>query len=938
MTAYSLEYTQEKNPMVDYAVERMWGNPELDAQHQIKLARVSGEQGFINDFPYWGKRHYLPTSLSFYHVFTLGGLDIGFWNLGSRGKSWYPHNTWIKASTFARNRGVTLDIYTGDGLMFLRDETYIMDTFEGGTLVAIPKNDNYPLPLGKNLYMHCYSLDINVRNVQPENLVKYSVGYVGAIYLQHEDLERIRLNYDTWKAYNMGQVLLWHNGVVKPIDDVHPIPGDLVEASYDPSIEMIAQFEYKKMASYYSEADKKKKVILFPGFDDKPRVYRYYDDCHFYIKNRRNGNAYYYHRNSEDACRQLTHQDYGMAAPYIELLAARLINDDTTKQTTMADIDVMVSYHKTLWKVKLGPTSSRINDLYLLEDRNDILNAMTGNNSAIVEWTANALELSPTNLVLNRDIRFLTTKAVREGLGYNGCSVAMSNSPLYMPHEPPGTTGHVPIYTTPPYTSGLGYEVPPTFVELSTAYEYDKDGLLLRLVEVRNQEWYSPGEGCWYVEWSLGKATTWLDYKVSQSDIPFRKGYGFRVYKAKYAIDPNWTPPLESDPNEIKVSTDGTLPYGDKQAELKVLAYGEVPEEPGDLPDGGMIVGDWIDITDTDEYEIVDEHIVLRFDTINYVGLVVTDYHHLYNEFDQTHLDNSLTFAITHQWPIGGVLLPMEPGQIDVWMNDHPLIENVDYYLDFPNVYITNKMWLKEGGVQNFKYRGIGLSKNGLVNTSELGVVADGVIGFNGRYNLRIDRPTKTIIGGRLHLTQIIDSAEDIHHGRNVGKYNGWPYEVKHIYSANKYVDWYDTYWGYDDARALDKKISDYLTEVVKYKPKQPVDVVYMEQDKYRLYSPFLSKIINELILGFMDAPEVSGNEVPYPPSVVDNLTREYQWLLKYDPIVNDIDLRFFTVQPYNNLETLTVTPDQLTFITQINNLFLKGKIQIEGHFEVNNV
>lgn len=935
-TAYQLDYTQDRNPLVDYAVRNMWGNPELDSQFQIKLARVSGTEGLLNDFAYMGKRRYLPKTLTRYHVFTLGGLDTGFWNFGNRGKSWYPVDTWITAAVFSNRRGVAIDVYKGNGSMFPRDEVYIMPCEDGVTLVCLPLNSNFPLPLDKNLYIHCYSTDINVRNIQAENQLKYSFGHSGGIYVSPADFDRVRLNYDTWKAFDMGMVSFFHNGEMKPIESVQPVPGDLIEAAYDPSVELIVSYDYSSMPDYLSTLDSKRKVILFPGFTEKPHYYRYYDDCHYYVRSKRNNNGYYYHRNSEDAVRQLTHQDYGMAADYIEFLANRLIAEDTTKNTTIKDIEVMVIYHSTRWKVPLGPTSSRINDLYLLEDPATILRAMTGTNSNIKEWRAAELEKSPTNYVLNGIIQKLTTESVRDGLGYNGCSIAMSNSPLYMPAITPGSPDFVDLHETPPYTSGLGYQVPPTFVESSTAYEYDMNGLLLRLVGVKNQEWYAPQDGCGYVEWALGKATTWLDYVVSKSDVKLRKGYGFRVYKAAWVIDPDWEP-IDPIANEMLVSQDGTDPYPPNGGELKVLKADESPSDGSDLPAGGYPTGEWIDITDTDEYRIENGWIVFQFDTINYVGLVVFDTAHLYNEFELEHLDNSLSFGITHKWNIGGVQLPMEPGQIDIWMNRHPLTENVDYIMDFPNVYIINKMWLKEGS-QFIQYRGTGLSKNGLVRTSELGFVADGVLGYNGRYNLRIDRPTKTIVGGRMYLTDSLDWSEDIDHGENMTAYNGFPYEVKHIYSANKYVDWYDTYWGYDEARALDKKISDYLTEHATYKPKTPTKTVYMEQDKYRLYSPFLSLIVNHLILGFLEAPTPSGEEVPYSAQVVDELTREWQWLLKYDPIILGLDLRFFTVHPYNNLDMITLTPDQLTFVSVINEQYLQGKIKIEGHFEVKHV
>lgn len=935
-TAYEKNYTQEDNPLVDYSVHNMWGNPELPQQYQIKLARVSTVQGFVNDFVYMGKRRYLPTTYTFYHIFTLGGLDTGFWNFGNRGKGWYPVDTWVTAADYARNRGVAIDIYKGDGTMFPREGALIMPCFNGPTLVAIPVNKNFLLPLDKNLYLHCYSSDINVRNVSEENRLKQTYGYVGSIYRRADDMVRLRTNYDAWKAFNMGMVTFFHNGKIKSIDTATVRAGDLVEVCYDPSIEMILSYDYRTMPDYLSTLDSKRKVILFPAFMDRPHLYRYFADCHFYIFNKRTQEGYYFNRNSIDAIRQLTHQDYGMAADYVEYLGNRLITEDPSQKSKMTDIQIQVAYHKTRWQTPLGPTSSRINDLYLLEDPNLIVGAMTGSNANVKEWQAATLENAPVNQVLGSIVQELRTDAVRNALGYHGCSMAMSNTPLYMPYITPEDVGFDNFYPTAPFTSGLGYEIPHSFRESSTAYEYNKEGLLIRKVGVKGRQWYSPGEEAFYVEWALGRATTWLDYIISKKDVKLKEGFGFRLYKAQWAIDPDYNP--DDLPNEIMVSTDGTAPYGEKGRELKIYKETENTDEgANDLPPGGKPYGDWIDITDDKtQYEIVNGYVVWKFDTVNWVGMVVFDSAHLYNEFSLSHIDNSLSFGITHKWKVGGIQLPLQPGQIDIWLNKHPLIENVDYILDFPNVYLINKMWLVEGE-QFIQYRGTGLSRNGLVRTSELGIVADGVVGYNGRYNLRIDRPTKTILNGRLFLTPTVDWAEDIHHGENLKQFNGRPYEVKHIYLANKYVDKYDAYWGYQAARDLDETVSKYLTEYVEYKPKQPKNMIYMADDKYTLFSPFLSMVVNELVLGFMTAPTPSGKTVPYSPQTVEELIKDYEWLLKYDPVIIGFDWQFFIVHPYSNYTRPVVTPDQLTFIKTVNELYLQGKVAIEGHFEVKN-
>lgn len=934
MTAYVASHTQENNPLVDYAFNTMWGNPELDSQYQLKLARVSPALGYVNNFFYMGKSFTLPSEGVFYHIFSMGGLDLDYWNMGSRGNHWYPFNTWVKASTISHDRGVGLDVYNSKGRIFPRTHTYILNTFEGNTFVAFPVNGNYPIPVSSNMYIRCYTTDINTAIIPSDQQVKWRFGYSGVEFVTGSDLTNLKNHYNAYLAYGIGKVTFFVNGFITDIGKYVGRIGDLLEVYYDPTIKMEVRYQYGSLNNYHSEKDSKRKLLIFPGFTDKPRKYHYFDDCEFFVVNRSTGEGLYYHRNSQDAIRQLTHQDYGLTSDYVSFLISELIGLSKGKATEN-DFDVVVRYRDTKWQFNLGPNTSRINDLYLLEDPAVILQAMIGPHATVKEWTPSELEKAPCNYVLNSIAPKITTERVRDALGYNGCSTALSDSPLYMPFITPGDPAFEDIFPTPPYTSGLGYRIPASYVESSTAYEYNKDGLYIRKSSIRNSEWFKPSQDTYYVEFVVGQASTWLDYEISRVDVQARPGYGFRVFKAGWIIDenPDPTPDTSLFANEAAITSDGNDIYP-TPTELSIGGDFSLANPVGPVTTGKPD-GKWVDITDSNEYQVINGVIKWKFDTNNHVGLVIFDTIHLYNEFDLTHVDNSIYFGITHQWEIGGVLATMEPGQLDVWCNGHPLIENVDYKVEYPYVYIISKMWLDQSGTNKFAYRGRGLSAGGLIPSSELGFVMDGVIGYNGRYNLRIDRPTKTIINGRLWITSAIDQAEDIHHGTNTAVLNGFPYEVKHIYCDNKYVEQCDLHWGFNESRELDKKVSDYLAEHVKYKPKVPVKYPYLQEDRYRLFSPFLSQIVNELILGFLPTPAPSDTPIKYPDSVIDNLTRPYQWLLKFDPIKLNMDLRFFSVHPYSNLTRPTVTPNQLTIISRVNDLYLDGKLKIEGFFEV---
>lgn len=932
-------WEQYPEPLVNYAVKNMWGNRELDSQYQLKLSRITPKSGWVGIFFSGGKSWRLPREDKFFHIYSMGGLSANFWNFFNQRMDWYPFNTWVRASEISHDRNVDIIPYTSGGRVFLRDETFIMNTFDGNTFVAFPAFSSFPIPAEENMYIRCYSSDINTANISQGNQDKWRFGYASREYLQSTDWDYIKQRFNTFLAFGMGEVSLLVNGVTRDRSKYVPKAGDLMEVRYDPTINQVIRYNYSSLNDFYSELDKKRKLLLFPALTGKPRMYRYFDDCEFSVRNKRTGDELYYHRNKSDAIRQLTHQDYSISATYVQFLIGQLLAIEGTGVSTENDIEIVVLYRATKWQFKLGPNVSRINDLYLLENPAKILAAMVGTNATVKEWSAPELEASAANIVLNGIFQELNTETVRNALGYNGCSVALSSSPFYMPYLVPGTPGHDDSIETPPYETGLGYRVPPTYVESSTAYEYDKDGLFLRRTYLQQREFFTPGEGGWYVEYVLGKSTTWLDYIVSRQDVVLKKGYGFRVYKAGWIIDPDQPNPEKENlfANEFELTSDGFDKYP-VPTEVKVYRDGESgSSDPSIVARGGKPDGKWVDITGTNEYRIENGVLIWNFDVGNQVGMVLFDSSHLFNEFELEHLDNSIFLTLTHTWDIGGVPLTIQPAQVDVWCNNHPLIENVDYYMDFPNIYVVSKMWLKDDGKNKFAYRCRGLHKDGLVPSSELGFVQSGCIGYNGRYNLRIDRPTRTIVNGRLFLTEHVDWAETLGHGNNMLPYNGMPYEVKHIYCANRYVDMNDLYWGFEESRDLDRRVGAYLTEFVDYKPEIDPQHPYMETDRYRLFSPLLSQLVNEMVLGFLKVPPRDNTEIGYTDQLVDEITQSYQWLLAYDPIKKGMDPRFFSFHPYVNANKPTLTPDQLTLIGRVNDLYLGGVIKIEGFFEVSN-
>ena len=925
--------TQDHYPLINFAKKQMWSNPAEDLQFQVRLKGLSSYVGDINNFQYMGKWYLCPDSTHFWYVYTMGRINPGNMNLGYSMLNWVPFNRWVNAGELMKARGVFLDFYTGDGLRYNSANTWIMRCFNQTTLVAFSKDVNaYPLDVNEPMYMHCYTPDAVMYNKEgyPDETAAYQTH--GIIYSDYRDWDTLVQWRDERVALNKGKVLCFWNGYLADFSTVKPNVGDLVEIVYDPTIYQTLTFPYTSLNNYYSERDQKRKLIIFPWMDNPQRQYYYYDDCRFYVYNNRQKRGIYFHRNNQDAVRQLTHQDYGLAADYVDAIVDRLITEDKTNMTTKADIVVMIDYTLSNWKTYVGPSSSRIADLYLLEDPNKILAAMTGVNSTVPFWTASELERSPHNVLIGTEYMDISNDLVYDALGYNGASQVLSQPLWYMPGKMPTDPEFEDIYPTGPLMSGEGYLVPPSCRVLGTVYEYDSSGHLLRLVTIQNTERYIPNDDVYFCEFMVGEATTYLDATLSKNPIQIDNNYGFRVYRAPWRLGPEPEPEVDKFwGHEWNISRDG-LPFTNVNTVVGIPPSISAEEPLNPRPwDGGEIAGPWEDITDTDLYTF-DEATGLiswNFDVRNYIGMVVRDSKHLYNEIRVSHLDNSINFTLNELWEVGGYPLNIRPYQLEVFYKERTLIENVDYIFDFPTVYVIGKELLDEGNDHLFRFRAIGLSKDGPYNRNELGFVTNGVIGYNGRYNVRINRPTKFVCHGHVMLTNSVDWAETKGHGNNLNGLEGMPYEVLHYACVNKYGVPYKSMAGIEEDEERDRLVSGYLTKNATYKPATPPQLP-SQSSKYILYSPFMSQLYNELHLGFRVTP--TG---PISDQDLYELTADIQWLLKYDPCLLPFDQAYFEIHPLANIGYQPITAAQLTILERVNVLFLKGRLQVRNHFEV---
>lgn len=857
------------NPLVDYVKQRIWQQPQFDGQYQCKLVRISPEIGNVNFFNFMHRYFFLPTKYDFYDVYSLAGFDMGYYNYYNHVNRKNPYNSWVNGNDFAQIRGVGLEFYKDDGKLFPRDQVYFLQTYDNIQLVAFKKTDRFHLGVNDPFFMHTYVKSVNVID---DNENQLSFNYKSIVYNIPNDLVVIN-NFYNKMLLLPGKTQIFVNGVQYPIIPIANdlTIGDIIEIAYDPTIYLVERYQYSTLKDYYSELDSLRKVILHPpkadDAGDDPFTVRYFDDCQFYVENNE-GFGVYINRNNIANIRQLTHRDYGVSGLAIEGPTQHnpIFNGDE-------NLYITVYYRLSQLKTILPYEANRIYYLYKLND-GQIVNALTGVNSTVPEWSAVNLEKSNTiNIMGKIYCDDFTRDESAIALGYNAMTQVVSNSPIKVKEDD---------------FTGLGFPVDKSFYKNATFYEYDENGLLLSWIAKENNLNYKPtNTNCKLVQILAGLGNKDdVSYIVGNENVTLVALNSYRVYKAGKDID-------------------------------------------------GKPIGAWVDITGDNSQYTVDENGVLRyiFPQSQHIGCVLFDDKFLSYDFTLNHQDHSLTFALTHVWQAGGIPLPFCPAQIQVVMNGHPLIRNVDYVMEYPNFYINNRKFIQQGA-QNFTVYAYGLhdKEDDTLPSSEIGFVANGAIGWNHRYNLRQDRVTQLIVGGAMMDVNDVKHMEDFDGNVDIpNALNGLPYEVKHILQSNRYVHCFDNYYLFNESRQSDERVSNYLTEYAL--PAYP-EYVPNIQEKYTLYSPFLNIITNLLLLGVITLPDLDPDSV-YSNQTIMELTKNYQFYINYDPANLDYDLRYFEIAPYSNFEKLTVTPKYLIFIKQCNTLFFKDKVIIEPYFEV---
>jgi hypothetical protein len=596
----------------------------------------------------------------------------------------------------------------------------------------------------------------------------------------------------------------------------------------------------------------------------------FFDDIDIFLVDPVTQRGVYVHKNAADTLRMLSHRDYSIPVAY---LAAYLVHFKNAQGVIdFKNLYLRLHVRKSGYQRSLVLESHRINELYKLPDV-DLTAALLGIESNVPTWRADALESSAYVQLMDSKFTEVTAALVKKAYGYSAIAKLVGDTP---------STGKV-LGTSRVIT------VPYLLSSNATAFEYDAQGLLL--------EWHHHTTGVSYVchnpatacvEMIAGEGSHRLDEAREQTVVSLDDQADYRFYVAELAPGPvehNWVDATGSNwytqtPTEARWSTTSAQ-YPMVRSDKKFLLYQELFTVTE-----GLILLSLTSLQDRSGVEVLRE-------------------------------------------------LDVPLGELDVFLNGHSLIEGLDYVMKFPFITIVNKKYLIDPLriAQTVVIRFTGFCDTQLTPTvkNEFGFIQNGKISVNQRFDIHDGKVLRIVCGGGLkHRDEMVFSEEEKTYNF-MDASNGQPYLIRDIVVPMWGLTDTDTYEYRAESLATDKSISDYMSLKV---PEAPVAGLNPLLERYAVYSPFLCKLLYDLVSGALPDDEVKGH---YDDELVRMMCAPYEYLLAYDPI--HIDQAHYPdyVEIHPHLLTTVMSLDlpRYRFISKVVRMYANDRINLSSFIQM---
>ncbi|BEG72648.1 hypothetical protein [Pseudomonas phage vB_PaeM_PS119XW] len=885
--------------LLRYAIENVWCNPTQDRQFVYKLRQLTPRYGVRGSYVVEHERYKLPqiSTRDFWHIYQIGQViprHLGIPKL---------LNNWISLEQLGKEVHTLAEVYVSNGIQFPRSETYILVTQTQNLLVAIRRNDRFPDldEAENNPYLHVY----HNAYFNSDRSDIAAARYIDVMTLtpnSNEELRQFQIQIMDLIETKGGYPQYFVNGrFVQEISLVTAGPGDYCEFILDPSIKRVVDLDLRDLKTFNSTLDKERKYILH--YDDKNvNTIEYFDDLDVYLCKRGSlpgrFSGVMYHHNEGNWLRMLTHKDYSAPVDRIQSFITshpedpRHANDPSRwpsdKWTGIEDKFLRLYIRHSGYERPLVADVGRIQELYRLSSDN-ILRAMTGADATCPLWRAENLEQSAYVQFMSADpdviypIAFQDPDEISQGkidaqnfagdvFGYHKAADIQAHNPTKV-HVDQGT-----VYASLPYN----------YWENATVFEYDSKGILLgyyhhvagRRYRVVNQT------ECKMVECITGKGDTNLHGVFGNGTVDLSEGYNFRLYVCKV-----WA---------------------------------------------GVPTNEWIDITDLPNrndwgfHDTTDiEHPKWTWTALpnEWYGYVRMDNYFYLKEMRFTKDQGIIRFGIDnweeHNGELINKLMEIPFGQLDIFLNNRPIINGLDYFDKGIMTVLNNHEYLVDG-INTVLVRGTGYCTPDLqrYKPGEVGWVEYNVLSNNGIYDIHTHKMQRIIVDGHYRAREDLVFEEDNNSLLITDERNGAPFQIQTPQST--FRDVYDTDQQAriaDDER--DKQVSDYMTA---YFPKRTRDQVDSVTRRYVVYSAFSNKVLHDIVKGTLKPPLVNGR---YNEMDIARVMASYEWLVPFDILNTDYNTNHVVVYPHWHSDPIGLDTDQYDFYIRVLKLYLQRPMDI---------
>lgn len=898
--------------LINHAVKTVWQEPLQDRQFNIGLARLTPNGGVIHSQKVLWHTVYTPKvdGRKWFHIYQVGEVPEQVLNM------FIDTNNWQTVESVCESAALLIDVYLTTGGIVPRSKIWVMKDFTGNILVAIEHSRT--IDYGKDVSVDSYTGTVKDQKLNLDNSGAVIRFYSNAEFTNFsfrdqaiDPVHPVQMHYNivnNQKDYNdfvagsnaiirkfgrSGMGVYYTDGFITnyPTAYTASMNGKVLGFMWDESFKFDMFFDIKDLPVFTSKVDKNRNKFLLLT-DEVYDIIDYHDDIDFYLV-RRNGPTFkgiYISRLPVYAFRMVTHSAYAVDSEHLQYYS-----NLHGFLGSLEDCSIYIMVRQGGKHQGLVNQKNRIEELYHLGKKDEIRNAMVNTNALVPEWSAAELEYSAYCALMQAKYDQITLPLVQAAYGYNTVTQYMC---------PPVTN-----------TKRIGrleqIEVPPALMipdnvngySRRVAFCYDSNGRMISYFADSSSDIYInvPPEitGTKWVE--VFNAATgedsgiYVNQDVEHNDL---EQYGFRCYVSTlFALEP---------------------------------------------------IEDWEDVTDTNLYTYTpadddnDPKIVWNWKLLAQAGLVpavkTNAYMTIYSVvFDRSEdKDGAIDFVFRSRQKWGNEvkykIQKLPPAQYTVFANGKSLIEDIDYFVKWPNFVIVNKEISALDHVE-FIVRAYGCPypvANGPAipfKPREVGFIKNGRLSSDGEYDINNDKNIRVVVENKFKHTQEVNFHEE-----DVGPLSreGAPYCIEdYILPVENFTEGIRTNEFYLDTLESDNRVSRYLTQ---WKPDKDYGRNFVEKNRWAVISPVIASMLYAISSGYAIDANTNDN---FDSLEIEFWLKPWEWLLEFDPAYKKVDTNFIHIAPHPYNKNIAVTQKQYELLEGVIKLKLNNLVDLSKYVTI---